>query len=182
MSRHRGQNTPSRPSNERDGDGQQEIPRLGTEGQTHVNVVTKTVFYKWLMITRDPFVLESIQGYKIHFSSKPVQNNHPCTLRLTSVEEEAMTRILQTLINIHEGQLRWDLPSDATALVRFSFGVIALFLPTGSFCYVFNFVLCSLGVLTANSIVSMLLNLFNVCAAFSDIDGLICFDASVITV
>ena len=49
------------------------------------------------MITRDPFVLESIQGYKIHFSSKPVQNNHPCALRSTSVEEEAMTRIIADL-------------------------------------------------------------------------------------
>ena len=49
------------------------------------------------MISRDPFVLESIQGYKINFSSEPVQNNHPCSLRLTSVEEEAMTRIIADL-------------------------------------------------------------------------------------
>ena len=46
-------------------------------------------------------------------------------------------------------------------------------------CYVSNVVLCSLGVLSASTSVSIL---FKICAAFSGIDSLICFDASVIKV
>ena len=53
------------------------------------------------------------------------------------------------------------------------FGVMALFFPQEIV------VLCSLGVLSASTSVSIL---FNICAAFSGIDSLICFDASVIKV
>ena len=54
----------------------------------------------WVKITQDPWVLETIQGYRVHFSQQPYQPYPPRALTQSQAEEVLMQQI-QSILEKH---------------------------------------------------------------------------------
>ena len=66
-------------------------------------------YYKnWHQVSRDPWVLETVQGYRLEFHSQPQQRTCP-SFHLDKTRAEALTRVVKSLIQKGDWMVKLDL-------------------------------------------------------------------------
>uniref|UniRef100_H3A6A3 ribonuclease H n=1 Tax=Latimeria chalumnae TaxID=7897 RepID=H3A6A3_LATCH len=59
---------------------------------------TQFCYHNWAKITRDPWVLDTIQGYRLEFLSRPVQDTWPPEAKFSLDKEALIRQELNTLV------------------------------------------------------------------------------------